>query len=405
MTGIFDRKSRVHPSKAATPTHYWTTPSRLVDDSLTQDGVDVQGEQSAFERASIYRALKTSSILAGATQAVLDDSQSTYHPISGWFFHLYIEVKIGCAWPEFELEEDLLELASEGGIVKRFAALWVGALICGAIVTPVARAAPSCFGQTATIVGTDAPEVINGTSSADVIVGLGGEDTIYGKGGNDQICGDSGGDSLYGQGGSDRVSGDSLTASAGCFFENDSIFGGPGNDNLYGGAEGDTVAGSTGNDVMDGGEDESCIFKDVVTYEAAPGPVAVNLATRTATGEGSDTLTDFEEVLGSSYADSVAGSGFPEILNGRAGADSLNGRGAADDLFGEDGDDRLFGGNNGSKPDRLFGGSGSDDHFAGPGDDQVFMGDDVEGNDFGDGGDGFDSCDPDPGDTAINCEA
>jgi hypothetical protein len=66
---------------------------------------------------------------------------------------------------------------------------------------------PSCMGQAATKVGTDAANTINGGKGADVIVGLGGNDTIDGKGGKDVICGGSGNDRLTGGGKVDKFDG------------------------------------------------------------------------------------------------------------------------------------------------------------------------------------------------------
>ena len=52
----------------------------------------------------------------------------------------------------------------------------------------------SCFGQPATIVGTNGPDVIRGTPGDDVIVSLGGNDLIGGGGGDDLICAGNGND-------------------------------------------------------------------------------------------------------------------------------------------------------------------------------------------------------------------
>ena len=80
---------------------------------------------------------------------------------------------------------------------------------------PAAQAAPTCFGRTATIVGTDAPDGdnLNGTDGVDVIVGLGGRDQIAALGGDDFICGGDGGDYIQGEGGADRIKVFTLAAS------------------------------------------------------------------------------------------------------------------------------------------------------------------------------------------------
>ena len=121
----------------------------------------------------------------------------------------------------------------------------------------------SCFGQPATIVGTNGPDVIRGTPGDDVIVSLGGNDLIGGGGGDDLICagngndrvrGGSGDDSIGGEGGRDRLWGgpgsDFLSGNRG----RDWMFGGPGDDFLTGGVHGDTLLGGSGRDVFVPGE-------------------------------------------------------------------------------------------------------------------------------------------------------
>ncbi len=62
----------------------------------------------------------------------------------------------------------------------------------------IVDAIPLCYGQPATIIGTEGADLLRGTSGDDVIVGLGGDDTIFGGDGNDLICGGDGDDRLYG---------------------------------------------------------------------------------------------------------------------------------------------------------------------------------------------------------------
>ena len=65
-----------------------------------------------------------------------------------------------------------------------------------------------CGASLATIVGTDASEVINGTAGNDVIQARGGNDVINGLGGNDLICGGNGNDVMRSSFGNDRYRGD-----------------------------------------------------------------------------------------------------------------------------------------------------------------------------------------------------
>ena len=106
-------------------------------------------------------------------------------------------------------------------------------------------AVPTCFGATATIVGTAANNVINGTAGRDVIVGLGGADTINGLGGDDLICGGDGPDVVNGGDGADRIDGGASP---------DDLNGGRGNDFLDGGLQNDSLRGDDGFDTCISGE-------------------------------------------------------------------------------------------------------------------------------------------------------
>lgn len=102
---------------------------------------------------------------------------------------------------------------------------------------------PSCWGETATVVGTEHADDLRGTAGRDVIAGLGGNDVIRGGGGNDLICGGEGDDTISGESGNDQVQ-----AGPG----NDRVVGGLGSDVLWGGAGADTIQGSAGNDRLFG---------------------------------------------------------------------------------------------------------------------------------------------------------
>jgi Ca2+-binding RTX toxin-like protein len=82
------------------------------------------------------------------------------------------------------------------------------ALFASLIPSVSSAEVPTCFGQPATIVGTEGVDILNGTEGADVIVGLGEADTIQGFGGDDLICGNAGDDWLVGGEGNDQVKGE-----------------------------------------------------------------------------------------------------------------------------------------------------------------------------------------------------
>ena len=100
----------------------------------------------------------------------------------------------------------------------------------------------------------------------------------------------------------------------------DTLSGLDGNDTLNGGNGSDTLAGGLGDDVLNGGGGT-----DTATYAAAAGPVTVNLATGTATGEGNDTLNSVENVTGSAFGDTLTGNNGDNIFTGFGGNDSISG--------------------------------------------------------------------------------
>lgn len=169
-----------------------------------------------------------------------------------------------------------------------------------------------CRGQEATITGSSGNDTIRGTISRDVIVALGGNDTIRARGGNDLICAGTGADTVYGQGGRDAMYGQG---------GNDNFIGGPGNDRHIGGRG-----------------------RDTAMFKGSKQRVVVDLAKRTATGQGNDRLSSIESAFGSSHNDVLRGTTRWNTLYGSGGADRLVGRGGNDVLQGAGGRDRLLAG-------------------------------------------------------------
>jgi Ca2+-binding RTX toxin-like protein len=223
----------------------------------------------------------------------------------------------------------------------------VAILVTGQLVA-VAEAgrARYCDGERATIVGTRRTEIITGTRGPDVIVALGGNDTVFGKGGGDVICGNGGHDDLIPEGDT------GLRQRAGA----DRLFGNEGNDRMRPGRHGDHVVGGPGD--------------DVVNFDSAPGPLNINLAAGSATGEGTDVLRGIEDVESGMHDDDITGSAGDNRLMGNEGNDEIDGGSGDDFLEGSSGDDLLDG---------------------------------ADGSDSADGGDGIDTCVNVETDT--NCEA
>ncbi len=109
-----------------------------------------------------------------------------------------------------------------------------------------------CDGRLATIVGSEAYDILIGTPGDDVIAGLGGNDGIRGLGGDDIICGGRGDDVIEGGARDDKILGDSgndqLLGQDGA----DIIIGDGGDDLLDGGSNNDWLTGGDGDDALNG---------------------------------------------------------------------------------------------------------------------------------------------------------
>ena len=141
---------------------------------------------------------------------------------------------------------------------------------------PVSAAATAqCGSDTATIVGTNKGEVLEGTAGKDVIVAKGGNDTIRGLKGSDVLCGNDGKDKILGAGGNEIARGgggnDQIEGGGG----KDNLFGGAGDDTLKGGEEADRLIGGGGTDRAEGGPGlDACVAETEISCNAPPVAVA-----------------------------------------------------------------------------------------------------------------------------------
>jgi Ca2+-binding RTX toxin-like protein len=120
----------------------------------------------------------------------------------------------------------------------------------------------------------------------------------------------------------------------------DTITGNSSDNILLGGNGNDLLNGGAGNDTLNGGADI-----DTASYLDAIAAVNVSLTNGTAAGgAGLDTLISIENLIGSSFADTLTGSSSANNLNGSDGNDSIFGELGNDLLIGGAGKDTLFGG-------------------------------------------------------------
>ncbi|MEW2914111.1 DUF4214 domain-containing protein [Leisingera sp. JC11] len=237
------------------------------------------------------------------------------------------------------------------------------------------------------LLGEDGFDWLEGGDGADTLTGGAGGDTLYGDLGDDSLDGQMGLDLLNGGDGEDTLQGhegyDTLHGDAG----NDSLSGGDDDDFLFGGTGNDTLNGDLGRDYLEGGAGADALnggagILDTASYASSDSAVSVNLTTGAASGGHAqgDTITEIENLSGSSHHDILTGNTIDNVLDGGAGNDTLRGEDGHDYLVGGDGNDSIHGG---SGNDRVWGGLGSDTVHLGDGDDQFFA-DDHSENPLGD---------------------
>ncbi len=216
--------------------------------------------------------------------------------------------------------------------------------------------------------GGNADNVIHGGDGNDALIGDGGDDILHGEAGNDELFGDEGNDTLFGGEGDDRLEGGEgadildggdgfdtvsydeddadlrVDLSTGVSSDGDTlisiegVLGGYGDDELIGDDRDNHLSGSYGDDLIRGGAGADTLFGgggiDTVSYAGSSAGVTVNLSNNTASGgdaEG-DVISEFENILGSSFDDVLTGNAGGNVLDGGAGADRMGG-GAGDDTY------------------------------------------------------------------------
>jgi len=181
--------------------------------------------------------------------------------------------------------------------------------------------------------------LVNGKSFTRMSAGSQAADSITSLFGvtNDWVNGDDGDDTIDGGAG------------------NDCLLGGTGNDSIIGGTGNDTIEGGPGADILSGGTGT-----DILSYASSSGAVTVNLATNTVSGGDAtgDTITGFEDFIGSAFADTFTGT--------TTGSNSICGGMGNDTLTGAGGQDRfkwLSGDGSDTITDYLSTGAGQFDYF------------------------------------------
>ena len=222
------------------------------------------------------------------------------------------------------------------------------------------------FSGSFTFVGTDEAQSNYGTANSDTINGRGGNDFIYGLAGDDTLIGGDGNDTLNGGDGYDTA--DYTGAGAITINYATNTVTGQGTDTLIsiehiiGSGNGDTVIGDANDNIFEGGAGDDTLTGgdgiDTASYANATSAVTVNLTTGTASGgDGNDTLSTIENILGSVYDDTIRGDDEDNMLEGGAGNDTIYSAGGSDTILAGDGDDEI---NLGEGTQTVTGGAGVD---------------------------------------------
>jgi Ca2+-binding RTX toxin-like protein len=258
------------------------------------------------------------------------------------------------------------------------------------------------------ISGDDQSNKFEGEYGNDLLQGAGGDDFLDGGFGNDTLVGGTGVDTLdYSARGrsiaanlatgianvgsneidqlseievlitgnqSDNVIGDASDNSLVLLGGDDFADASDGDDTVTGGDGQDTIVGGDGNDVIEGGKGADSLDGglgiDTLWYAQSANGLIINLADNSVSGgEGqNDSISGFENIVGSSFSDTVIGNTADNVLELGESADAGSGGDGADTLWGQSGNDTLLG-ENGN--DQLSGGSGDDVLAGGLGNDAL----------------------------------
>lgn len=234
---------------------------------------------------------------------------------------------------------------------------------------------------TATIIGTDGADNLNGNNNVngDVIDAGNGDDRVRGLGSDDAIIGGNGNDRIFGEGGNDIIIG-----GAG----NDRLFGNDGDDIIYGGINDDRLVGGNGNDLLNGGSGNDGLLgddgDDILIGESGADFLIGGAGNDIIYGDaGADNISggdDNDIIFGGSEDDQIDGGNGDDAIDGGTGNDLISGADGNDTIDGEDGNDRIYGGdgddiiNGMGDNDSLYGEDGNDTISGGDGDDVIFVG-------------------------------
>lgn len=186
---------------------------------------------------------------------------------------------------------------------------------------------------TAVIAGDD---TLDGGDGNDQLYGMGGDDVLVGGIGNDYMHGGSGTDTASC---ADAAAGVTVNLGSGAaqntvgagtdtLLEIENLIGSAFDDMLIGDSADNVIVGGLGNDIMSGGTGT-----DLLDYAGAISGITVDLsnaAQQDTFGAGLDTISGFENLIGSAFNDTLTGDANDNIITGGAGDDVLSGGAGSD---------------------------------------------------------------------------
>ena len=222
------------------------------------------------------------------------------------------------------------------------------------------------------VIGSNNSDTLTGNAGANRLLGGTGDDILDGGGGNDLLVGFDGIDTVSYASAATAVRVDLIGARGTAGSEVDELYGienvigsrfddtiiglasstsldgGAGNDRIISGGGNGQLSGGAGNDFVQGGAGDDRMYGgdgiDTVSYATAAGAVTARLGADSAyMGAGYDTISGFENLTGSAFADTLTGDSGSNTIDGGAGDDTLMGvdGGGADVLIGGAGIDTV----------------------------------------------------------------
>lgn len=196
------------------------------------------------------------------------------------------------------------------------------------IISPYSGAVVSSIINVENIIGSDYNDAIIGNAGNNIFIGGKGSDAINGGAGMDTSSyAKSTGVTVNLNLGTATEKYGSYTNYTDSLTSIENIIGSSFADSITGNSLNNIFTGGAGNDTLDGGAGV-----DTASYSSSYQGIKVNLTTGSATGHGTDKLLNIENVIGSSYADTLTGNSGANNLFGGAGNDILTG-GAGNDIL------------------------------------------------------------------------